>query len=83
MRQAIVIVSFGSSVETARVQQTSAVEEAIKAETPGSLAYTAYTSPTIRRILRGRGISIPSLEEALDQMLEDGITDALESSTIK
>ena len=48
MRQAIVIVSFGSSVETARVQQISAVEEAIKAETPGSLAYTAYTSPTIR-----------------------------------
>ena len=81
MRQAIVIVSFGSSVETARVQQISAVEEAIKAETPGSLAYTAYTSPTIRRILRGRGISIPSLEEALDQMLEDGITDALVQPT--
>ena len=55
MRQAIAIVSFGSSVETARVQQISAVEKAIREEMPQALAYTAYTSPTIRRILRGRG----------------------------
>ena len=81
MRQAIAIVSFGSSVETARVQQISAVEKAIREEMPQALAYTAYTSPTIRRILRGRGIFIPSLEEALEQMLEDGITDALVQPT--
>ena len=81
MVQAVLIVSFGSSVESARIQQISAVEEAIRAGTPEVQSYTAYTSPTIRKILRERGISIFSLEDALDRMLQDGVTDAVVQPT--
>ena len=81
MGQAVLVVSFGSSVESARVRQISAVEGAIRAAVPQARSYTAFTSPTIRRILRGQGISVFSLEEALDQMLRDGVTDGLVQPT--
>ena len=50
MKQALLVVSFGSSVAHAR-REIAAVEQAPRSETPGRDFFRAYTSPTIRRIL--------------------------------
>ncbi len=63
--QAVVITSFGTSVPEARVSIT-AVEEVLTAAASGYTCVRAFTSPTIRRILSGRGEDIPSLTEALE-----------------
>lgn len=82
MRQAIAIVSFGSSVETARVQQISAVEKAIREEMPQALGLHGLYEPyDTENPSRQGDFHFPSLEEALEQMLEDGITDALVQPT--
>lgn len=68
MKQALLIVSFGTSVPEAR-GSISAVEEALAATLPGAEVCTAITSPTIRRILKGRGQQALSLEEALEKLV--------------
>ena len=70
--QALVIVSFGTSVPEARAAIT-AVEETLEQAAPGYLCRRAFTSPTIRRILAGRGEEVPSLAQALDSLREAGV----------
>lgn len=70
--QAVVITSFGTSVPEARVSIT-AVEDILGAAVSKNICVRAFTSPTIRRILKGRGEDVPSLTEALEQLLADGI----------
>lgn len=65
--QALIVVSFGTSVPEAR-SSISAVEEALSAAAPGRTFVRAFTSPTIRRILKGRGEDVPGLTEALEQL---------------
>lgn len=65
--QALVVVSFGTSVPEAR-SSISAVEEALAAAAPGYAFVRAFTSPTIRRILKSRGEDVPSLTEALERL---------------
>ena len=75
MKQAILVVSFGTAVPRAR-DDIEAVETELRALRPQLPFYRAFTSPRIRRILADRGETIPSLEDALEQMQRDGITDA-------
>ena len=74
MKQAVLAVSFGSSVAQARSGPIAAVESALQAAVPQLPFYRAYTSPTIRRGLAKQGIVVPSLTEALEQMASAGIT---------
>lgn len=71
MKKALVITSFGTSVPEARAGIT-AVEEALADAVPGYPWVRAFTSPTIRRILAGRGEAVPSLPEALADLRDKG-----------
>lgn len=73
MKQAVLAVSFGSSVAQARSGPIAAVEQALRAAAPELPFYRAYTSPTIRRSLAKQGILVPSLAQALEQMAADGV----------
>ena len=72
MKQAIIMTSFGTSVPEAR-GSIDADENALQETAVGYTAVRAFTSPTIRRILAGRGEQIFSLTEALEQMRREGM----------
>lgn len=80
MKQAILVVSFGTSVVDAR-SAIVAVEEALHKAEPDRTFFRAFTSPTIRRILAERGELVPSLEEALNSLQELGYTDVVVQPT--
>ncbi len=70
--KALVVVSFGTSVPEAR-PSISAVEEALTAAAPEYRFLRAFTSPTIRRILKERGETVLNLTEALRQLQAEKI----------
>lgn len=72
MKQALVITSFGTSVPEAR-GSIEAVEQALRAAAPAYTAVRAFTSPTIRRILAGRGETVHSLTGALEYLRRQGV----------
>ena len=69
MKQALLAVSFGTSVPRAR-QDIEAVERVLAAGAPERAFCRAYTSPTIRRILAERGEPVSGLPEALEALAE-------------
>lgn len=69
--QAVVITSFGTSVPEVQISITL-VEEALTAVAKDWTCVRVFTSPMIRRILRERGVDIPSLTEALERLLAAG-----------
>ena len=71
MKQALLLVSFGTSVPHAR-ESIDAVEQAMCRTAPDWTFCRAFTSPTIRRILKQRGETVLSLEEALDGLASRG-----------
>lgn len=79
MKQAIVVVSFGTSVPEAR-NSIEAVETALK-QISGRDFFRAFTSPTIRRILQKRGEHIEGLEETLGQLVSTGYEDVVVQPT--
>ena len=80
MKQTLVIASFGTSVPEARVSIT-AVEEALAAAAPEYTCIRAFTSPTIRRILKGRGEDIPGLTEALERLAAEDVRQVIVQPT--
>ena len=80
MKQALIAVSFGSSVARAR-EEIGAAEAALAAAVPGYTFRRAYTSPTIRRILAARGEPVDSLPEALERLAEEGFERVLVQPT--
>ena len=72
MSRGLVIVSFGTSVPEARAAVT-AVEGALCRAASGWETVRAFTSPTIRRVLAGRGEDVPSLPEALERLRAGGV----------
>ena len=70
--QAVVITSFGTSVPEARAGIT-AVEETLAAAAAGCKCVRAFTSPTIRRILKQRGEDVPGPAEALERLAAEGV----------
>ena len=71
MKNAVILLSFGTSVEEARKRDINPVETALRSCTKLP-CIMAYTSPTIRKILAKRGETVPGLEEALSQLAAEG-----------
>lgn len=71
MKQALLCVSFGTSVPAAR-QSIEAVEQALRAAAPQLDFVRAFTSPTIRRILEKRGETVFSPAQVLETLAAQG-----------
>ena len=72
MKQALIMTSFGTSVPEAR-GSIEAVERILRETARNYTAVRAFTSPTIRRILAGRGETVLSLTDALEQLHQQEI----------
>lgn len=68
----ILIVSFGTTNKNAEEKSIKALEDYIQEQYQTCRILHAYTSNIIRKILYKRGEVIYSIEEALDQYVEDG-----------
>lgn len=80
MKQALLVVSFGTSVAQTRACIT-AVEDVLLEQAPDRDFFRAFTSPTIRRKLAQRGEDILSLKEALEQIEAMGYQDVIVQPT--
>ena len=82
MSKGLLIVSFGTSVPETRIKTIEAIEKDLAAAFPERKAYRAWTSSIIRRKIKTtENLSVDSVEEALERMLADGITDLLVQPT--
>lgn len=78
MSKAILVVSFGTTVDATREKNITAVENAVAARFPAYPVYRAWTSSIILRI-KARdpsGERILGVADALHQMHGDGVTEA-------
>ncbi len=74
-KDAIVVMSFGTTYKDTRVKTIDATVDAIKAAHPNTKVVTAFTSHIIRdRIQQKEGITYPTPEEALAELKKDGYT---------
>lgn len=74
-KDAIVVMSFGTTFVDSRNKTINPTIELIKAQHPGVPVITTYTSHIIRdRVLKNEGIKIPTPEEALAELKEQGYT---------
>ena len=73
-QKAILVVSFGTSYEASRKATIEIIEQDIADAFPDYRIYHAWTSKFIISVLKKRdGISIPTVCEAIEQMIHDGI----------
>lgn len=81
-KKAILVVSFGTSFHRTREKTIDRIEEEIGRAYPEYALYRAWTSKMIIAKLKRRdGISIPAVAEAVEAMLEDGVTELLVQPT--
>ena len=74
-KDAIVVMSFGTTFKDTRAKTIDATVDAIKAAHPNTKVVTAFTSHIIRdRIQQKEGITYPTPEEALAQLKAEGYT---------
>ena len=74
-KDAIVVMSFGTTYKETRAKTIDATVDAIKAAHPNTKVVTAFTSHIIRdRIQQKEGITYPTPEEALEQLKAEGYT---------
>lgn len=74
-KDAILVMSFGTTYKDTRAKTIEATVKDIQAAHPNTKVVTAFTSHIIRdRIKAKEGITIPTPEEALDQLKADGYT---------
>ncbi|MBR0329717.1 MAG: sirohydrochlorin cobaltochelatase [Selenomonadaceae bacterium] len=74
-KDAIVVMTFGTTFAENRAKTIDATIEGIKAAHPGVKVVTAYTSHIIiDRVAANEGIKYPTPEEALAQLKEEGYT---------
>ena len=72
-KDAMVVMSFGTTYKDTRVKTIDATVDAIKAAHPNTKVITAFTSHIIRdRIQQKEGITYPTPEEALAQLKSEG-----------
>lgn len=77
-KKALLVVSFGTSYEETRKRTIEAIEEDLRRTFPERKFYRAWTSERIRRKLREtQGLFYDNVREAMDRMLQNGITDVL------
>ena len=81
-KKALLAVSFGTSYPETRKVTIEALEKDLAKALPEAAFYRAWTSSIIRKkMLNVYGERIPSVEEALEEMLNDGITDLIVQPT--
>lgn len=80
MKQALVCVSFGTTVANGR-KDLLAVEQALRAAAPERQFVCAWTSRIIRKRMAAQGELVNSLPEALEQLARDGYTDVVVQPT--
>lgn len=81
-KKAVLVISFGTSHRRTREKTLDAIEREIQKEFSDWEFRRAYTSPTIRRILKEReGITVESVEEALGRLWQEGYRMVLAQST--
>lgn len=81
-RKGLLVVSFGTTYPDTREKSIGALERALKEAYPEHIFYCAYTSGMVRKKLKEEeGVKVPSVSEALKQMLQDGITELLVQPT--
>lgn len=81
-KKAILAVSFGTSHEDTRKITIDAIEDSMRDAFPDYPVYRAWTSKMIIRKLKNRdNIIVPTVREAMEQMISDGITDVLVQPT--
>jgi sirohydrochlorin cobaltochelatase len=74
-KDAMVVMSFGTTYKDTRVKTIDATVDAIKEAHPNTKVITAFTSHIIRdRIQQKEGITYPTPEEALAELKKDGYT---------
>ncbi|MGI6031013.1 MAG: sirohydrochlorin cobaltochelatase [Eubacteriales bacterium] len=74
-KKAILAVSFGTSFAHTREKTIDAIERDLAEAFPEYQLYRAWTSKMIIRRLKERdGIHIPTVSEAVEQMIADGVT---------
>ena len=82
VKKAILVVSFGTSVNATREKTIDRIEADIQKSMPDRAFYRAWTSGMIiRKIEKRDGVHINTVEEAMEQMLSDGITDVIVQPT--
>ncbi|MBQ3302622.1 MAG: sirohydrochlorin cobaltochelatase [Eggerthellaceae bacterium] len=80
--EALLVVSFGTSVAQTRAVTIDAIVERLAAEFPERALYTAWTSTRIvKKVREERGELHDTLDEAFDRLTADGIDDVLVAST--
>lgn len=83
MKQAILVVSFGTSYQESRKKTIEAIEQAIKEEFPEYELRRAFTSRIIIGILKKRdNIYIDSVEEALEKLALEGFQRVIVQPTL-
>ncbi len=81
-KKAILAVSFGTSHNDTRKITIDAIEKDMQDAFPAYSLYRAWTSKMIIKKVNSRdGIHICTAKEAMEQMLQDGITDVLVQPT--
>ena len=73
MKQAILVVSFGTTFPETRDKNISAVVRRVAAQWPECPVYEAWTSSMIMRALEKRGEHVDNVPEALERMAADGV----------
>lgn len=74
-KDAILVLSFGTTFKDSRAKTIEATVDAIKAAHPGVKVVTAFTSHIIiDRIKANEGLEIPTPEKALEQLKAEGYT---------
>lgn len=69
----ILVISFGSSNDETREKNLDKLFSVVEKKYPEAKVLQAFSSGMVRDILRRRGISVPSLEEALAEMKDNGV----------
>lgn len=81
-KKAILAVSFGTSHNDTRIITIDAIEQDMQAAFPDYALYRAWTSKMIIKKVNARdGVHICNVKEAMEKMLQDGITDVLVQPT--
>ena len=83
MKQALLVVSFGTSYNESRSKTIEAIEQAVAAEFPTYQLRRAFTSRIIIDILRKRdNIMIDGVEEAMEKLAAEGFKRVLIQPTL-
>lgn len=73
-KSAILVVSFGTSFDDTREKNITKLENLIKETYPDFHVECAFTSGIIMKVLKDRGISVLSVQEAMDKLKKEGFS---------